>query len=385
MNSKKSILTRILKIILSVLGVIILLFAAWIGALTVTEFKPEEETPLEISASSGSSATSETSGSSDSSGTSGSAPKTLSIGEEMTIMTWNIGYAGLSENADFFMDGGDNVTSCDKDQVQENLRAITEQISALSPDIIYLQEVDTNSSRTYHINEAVQISESLQGYQSAHALNYSCLYVPYPLPPIGQVNSGIQTLSTYELSDAARISLPVPFSYPVRLANLKRCLLVSRVPIEDSERELVLINLHLEAYDDGEGKAAQTKMLRDILETEIEKGNYVIAGGDFNQVFSSTDQSNYPILGEDFWQPGVLDTADFDDSLQFVMDSSAPTCRSLDRPMTDAESLAPSDFQYYMIDGFIVSGNLTIESAATLDLGFKNSDHNPVVMKLVLE
>ena len=38
---------------------------------------------------------------------------------------------------------------------------------------------------------------------------------------------------------------------------------------------LVAVNLHLEAYDDGEGKAAQTAMLFDILEEEYAKGNYV--------------------------------------------------------------------------------------------------------------
>lgn len=45
------------------------------------------------------------------------------------------------------------------------------------------------------------------------------------------------------------------------------------------------MNLHLEAYDDGEGKEAQTAMLLQILQEEYVKGNYVIAGGDFNQSF----------------------------------------------------------------------------------------------------
>lgn len=370
MKSKKSpssILVKTLKIILSAILILALLFAAWIGVLTVTEFKPAGETPLEIS---------------------GTPSKPLAVGDEVTIMTWNVGYAGLSENANFFMDGGHDVTSCNKSQVNENLQAIISQLGAVAPDVIYLQEVDTNSTRSYHINEVAQIADSLtayQTYQTANALNYSCLYVPYPLPPIGQVTSGIQTLSAYTISDATRVSLPVPFSYPVRLANLKRCLLVSRIPMENSDKELVLINLHLEAFDDGEGKEAQTRMLRDIIDSETGKGNYVIAGGDFNQTFSSTDMSNYPTLGEKYWQPGHLDVADFDSSLQFVTDSSTPTGRSLDRSLTEAESLDPNDFQYYVIDGFIVSDNITIESTTTLDLGFKNSDHNPVVMKMTLK
>ena len=42
------------------------------------------------------------------------------------------------------------------------------------------------------------------------------------------------------------------------------------------------------------------------------------------------------------------------------------------------------DFQYYMIDGFIVSNNITVDSFETIDLDFKNTDHNPVSMKITL-
>lgn len=68
--------------------------------------------------------------------------------------------------------------------------------------------------------------------------------------------------------------------------------MVDRLPLEGMDKELVIINLHLEAYDDGEGKA---EMMRGIMEEELAKGNYVIAGGDFNQTFSSTDSSRFPL------------------------------------------------------------------------------------------
>ena len=42
-------------------------------------------------------------------------------------------------------------------------------------------------------------------------------------------------------------------------------------------------------------------------------------------------------------------------------------------------------FRYYMIDGYIVSDNVTVNNVETLDLGFENSDHNPIVMDLTLE
>ena len=72
--------------------------------------------------------------------------------------------------------------------------------------------------------------------------------------------------------------------------------MINRIPIAGTNHELVLVNLHLEAYDDGEGKKAQTQMLQTILQKESDAGNYVIAGGDFNQTFSNTDISAFPVF-----------------------------------------------------------------------------------------
>lgn len=298
-------------------------------------------------------------------------------GSTARIVTWNIGYGALGDNADFFMDGGSSVYTADEERVNENISAVISELAALEPDVIFLQEVDMDSDRSHGVNEMALIADAAASYQNTFAFNFSVLYIPYPIPPLGGVNSGIMTLNAYPVSRAERIQLPCPFSWPVRLMNLKRCLLVNRVPIYGTEKELVLVNLHLEAYDNGEGKIAQTEMLRELLQAEADAGNYVIAGGDFNQVFSSMENP-YP-LQEGVWQPGEIDVSVFSDSFQFAMDSSTPSCRSLDRPLADAD---PDDFQYYLIDGFIVSKELEIVTLQTQDLGFVNSDHNPVLLEV---
>ena len=194
----------------------------------------------------------------------------------------------------------------------------------------------------------------------------------------GKVDAGIATFSKYDMNDSERIQLPIPFSWPMKLFNLKRCLLVNRLPIEGSDQELVIINLHLEAYDDGEGKAKQLAMLMDRMAAEYEKGNYVIAGGDFNQTFSTTNYQKYPKMND--WVCPVID-ADSYSNFTFKMDDTYPTCRSLYKTYADADK---SNFQYYMIDGFIVSNNITINNLKTINLDFKNSDHNPVSMTVTL-
>ena len=206
-------------------------------------------------------------------------------------------------------------------------------------------------------------------------------FIPYPIPPIGKVESGLMTLSRYCISSAERIQLPCPFKWPVRCVNLKRCLSVNRIPIEGTDKELVIVNLHLEAYDDGEGKIAQTRMLADFLQTEAAAGNYVIAGGDFNQTFSGTDASAYPEY-EGKWHCGLLDESEFGEHLVFCQDASSPSCRSLDKPLAGADR---DTFQYYVIDGFIVSDNIEVVSVETVNNLFRDTDHNPVVIDVILK
>lgn len=369
--------TKILKIVGAALGIIIFIAAIFVGVLTVTEYKPQDSEDLTVTYND-QQATQDDSFPTDTNKL--SQQKELSIGDNISVVTWNIGYGSLGANADFFMDGGDSVYTSTKEQVLTNMSAITEELNSLSPDIILLQEVDEKSSRSHKINEASIIRDELPSYNSSYAYNYKTLMVPYPIPPIGQVASGIMTLSTYPVSTACRTKLPCPFSYPIRLCNLKRCLIVSKVPIDGTDKELVIVNLHLEAYDSGEGKAAQTKMLADILQAETDKGNYVIAGGDFNQTFSNTDISSYPQQSDELWAPSLIDISEFGNDFTCIADSSVPTCRSLDKSYDDADD----KFQFYVIDGFIVSSNISIKSIETVNLDFQNSDHNPIKLEVIL-
>ena len=360
-KKRRNPLAVLLKIILKLVLIVLILAVGLFGFLSVTEFKPAdvEKVPVE-----------------------GSSYTTLSEGNTLRIVTWNVGYGALGDNADFFMDGGTHVYTADMNRVKLNMAGILEDLAGMDPDIVFLQEVDRDSSRSYHIDEYELVQSILTDRQSAFANNFKVAFLPYPVPPIGKVDSGIATFSAYPVSDAQRVQLPIPFSWPVRMANLKRCVLVSRVPIDGSDKELVLMNLHLEAYDSGEGKIAQTKMLAQLLQDEAAKDNYVIAGGDFNQIFSSADTGAYPNLGGE-WTPGEIDVDAIGGDWKFLMDASSPSCRSLRTPLKGADP-DPLHFQYYLIDGFIVSGNLQVDSLQTVDQGFVNTDHNPVLMQVTL-
>ena len=69
----------------------------------------------------------------------------------------------------------------------------------------------------------------------------------------------------------------------------------------------------------------------EILEEEYEKENYVIAGGDFNQVFPDS-LTIYPIKNPELWEPGVLQKEYLPAGWSFAYDTSTPSCRLLNQP-----------------------------------------------------
>lgn len=306
--------------------------------------------------------------------------KEIDKSEVLNVMTWNTGYGALDERQDCCWDGGKGVYGESEDVVLENIDALKTKISVENPDIFFVQELDLDSKRSYFVDELESFRSTFSSkYNDSFARNFKAGLVPLPLNQMtGKVDAGIATFSKFTISDAERVQLPIPFKWPMNLFNLKRCLLVTRLPIKDSEKELVMINLHLEAYSSEEGKAKQASMLMDLMDNEYKKGNYVIAGGDFNQTFSHIGFDKYPNNGD--WECPVFEESGYPD-FKFMMDDTTPTCRSLKTPLVGYDK---DTFQYYMIDGFIVSNNVTVDEIHTLDLGFKNTDHNPVTMNIKL-
>lgn len=345
-----------LKIFGGILLGIVLIVVVAVGCLTVREYRPD---PVE-------------------SVTPGGGTRSLNIGEEFTVLTYNTGYAGLSKDEDFFMDGGKKVSPESQILVEENLDGISQTLTEQNADIYFLQEVDRDSKRTYHIDEQDYYEQKL-GMSGMFACNFKCDFVPYPLPPIGKVTSGLVTMTEFQVAEASRIALPESFSWPVKTCNLKRCMLETRIPLEGTEKELVMINFHLEAYDSGEGKIAQSKMLAEKLKAEYEKGNYVIAGGDFNQTFEGIDK--YPIHDKSSWVPGVVGSEDIPDGFSYAISDNVPTCRLLNGPYSGNYE----DSQVYVIDGFIVSDNIEIKNVENIDTEFVYTDHQPVRLEALLK
>lgn len=299
-------------------------------------------------------------------------------GETYSIVTWNMGFGAYSDDYSFFMDGGKYSRAFSKDAAISNIKAMTDKLSELDPDFMFIQEVDTNSTRSYHVDQRAQIMGEFPQYVSVFAKNYDSAYLFYPfLSPHGKSVSGILTESKYNITNALRRQLPIETGV-TKLVDLDRCYSVSRVPVEGG-KTLCLYNFHLSAYTtDGTIATEQLKMIVDDMKKEFDAGNYVIAGGDFNKDILGNSEEIFGVpSGNATWAQPIPEGV-IPEWLTVVACSNAPSCRNADRPYDETDFVVT-------VDGFLVSSNVEVEFAEVKDLRFKNSDHNPVEMHFKLK
>lgn len=388
---------KAVKVIIFIILVIAIVLAGALAYMTMTEYKPDKIEQLEVMGQENIGDQMQQQADQYAQGNYEWQPEDQQVNtpkifkkSKLRLVTWNIGYGALGSGADFFMSGGDGVITATEKEVRENTNSIINRLNEFGADAYFLQEVDRDSKRSHGFDEVEMITEQMgvgsaeNGIEKRYATfanNIKVNYIPYPWPPLGKTDSGILTVSKYQFADSTRYSLPVSFKWPVRTCNFKRCLMVNRIPVENTDKDLVLINLHLEAFDDGKGKEEQTKELLRLMNDEYRVGNYVIAGGDFNQTFSTVDKDAYPAV-KGTWQPGAIDAKDFGENWSLRMDDRVPTARSLYKPFKKADR---DDFPFYMLDGYIVSDNIKVDDIETIQFDFENTDHNPVLMEVTLK
>ncbi|MBI1289385.1 MAG: endonuclease/exonuclease/phosphatase family protein [Flavobacteriales bacterium] len=333
---KKSLRTALFIILLPILWVVCNLIYG-----TMTDYQPPKEETVAIRA------------------THAQRPDSI-----VRLIDWNVGYCGLGEESDFFYDGGKTVRM-KEETVRKNLDGVLSFVKNNdSVDVFLLQEVDTLSKRSWQFNEYNELRSMLPHFNASFTLNYNVRFVPIPFTePMGKVMGGLASFNRFTVTNAMRYQFPSSYAWPNRIYFLDRCFMVQRMPYNDVE--LVIINTHNSAYDDGSLKKAEMDFLKDFLITEEEKGNYVIVGGDWNQHAPGTGDRAVP--------------QDFLDGWTWAFDTSYPTNRNLEKAYVAGET------QTQVIDFYLCSPNISVEAVKVINLDFKFSDHQPVYLRAKLK
>jgi endonuclease/exonuclease/phosphatase family metal-dependent hydrolase len=349
------IVKKVFKALLILIVIIMVGFIGIIVKAIVSDYKPSEKVLIAANES----------------------PTVLSDSATISLLTWNIGYCGLDKEMDFFYDGGTKVIT-PKENCIQNLNSVLSFLKSNdSIDIIFLQEVDRKSKRSYKMDEYLTIDEHLKPHSAYFAPNYDVFFVPVPpASPMGKVFSGVTTLSRFLPSSSVRYAFPGEYGFPKQLFMLDRCFLVNRYPLTNG-KELIAINTHNEAFDPGDIRKAQMEYLKNFMISEYHNGNYVIAGGDWNQC--------PPLFNPDFSSNQVnkeqmVISADYLPSdWTWAYDNKNPSNRSV------IAAYDPASTTTTVIDFFLLSPNVENVSVKCVNLSFENSDHNPVIITAKLK
>ncbi|WGH75119.1 endonuclease/exonuclease/phosphatase family protein [Tenacibaculum tangerinum] len=271
-----------------------------------------------------------------------------------SIVTYNIGYlSGMTNN---------RAIAKPKKLFNSNLKKVLTEVKKVNPDIIALQEVDYNAARSYNINQEEKLAELGYNYV-ARGVNWDERYLPFPYwPPsmhFGKIVSGQSILSKYALKDYERIVLERVADNPFYRDAFYLDRLVQVVKIILEGKEVVIINLHLEAFD----KPTRERQFQYVLNLFNScKNEYpTILLGDFN----SKARDKEAIIQKMFKLEGVGNAAFSIENPESTFDTKKPTER------IDYIFYTKKDITY--VDGKVLT---QFEQA---------SDHLPVEMRFKLK
>jgi endonuclease/exonuclease/phosphatase family metal-dependent hydrolase len=305
---------------------------------------------------------------------------TSQVPDTFSVMIWNIGYCGLGAEMDFFHDGGSMVRP-DSTIAAQYLKAVSLFIGSMrdSVDFIMLQEVDRASKRSYFKDQMSAIAAELPKFYRTYAVNYRVNFVPvpfrWPYEPYGATNGGLVTFSKYRPLASSRIQYPGGFSWPSGLYMLDRCALEQHYNI-CGNRKLILVNTHNTAYDEtGAIKRQEMQFISERYGSEKASGQLVLLGGDWNQLPPGYHGETAAQLPPGYTAQ-ALDHAALPSRFNAIFDVTTPTNRALTEPYQPGRTFTT------LIDYFIASPAFRVLKIKTIDLQFKWSDHQPVILTL---
>ena len=292
-------------------------------------------------------------------------------GDTLDILDWNIGYGGLGAGSDFIADGGTHTFPPSRAAVRGNAAAIERFLTSQNDaDIVLIEELAHAGPVNYWVNVKAHVDRALGGRERIFFADFKTRLLPWPL----RMEHGQGIYARRAVASADLVALPAEdagiFGVRRRYASV-----VARLPIEGGG-SWTIASVHLAAFD--KDALVRTRQLRELMawaEREYASGNHVVLGGDWNFQIAET---NFPSTTEArflFWLfPFPQDALPA--GWAIAADASIASVRTNERPYLADENYTT------VIDGFIVSPNVTVESVRGFDLGFQHTDHQPVRVRV---
>ncbi len=293
------------------------------------------------------------------------SPRPWEAPREIEVLSWNLGFGGCGEGAEFFPDGGRWLIPSSRRDVQRYVRGIGAFLEEAEADLFLLQEAARPSVVNGRVDLLAVLDKSLPERWRTFSPEVS---MAFP-----RLSVGLAAFAPGPPMRVERLELPGGKRW------WRYHLLVARFPVAGGAGELVLADVHLSAFDPSAGlRRTQLEAVTAFLEAEARRGAHVVLGGDWNMLLA---QTRFPHTTPErylFWIHPL--PAGFPPpGWRLAADDRVASVRTLERPYRPGENYTA------VIDGFLVSPNVTVLEVRTEELGFRFSDHQPVAVRLRLD
>lgn len=194
--------------------------------------------------------------------------------DRITVVSYNIGYGSGLKN---------NLEPASEAEVQANLQRMAADLQKLKPDLVFLQEVDFHSQRSFNVDQMRYLAEKLDLPHAAYVLTWNKNYVAWPYwPPerhFGRVVSGQAVLSRFPIQSQQLIEFPKPPNNPFWYNWFYLDRIVQHLILDLGGEQVSVYNLHLEAFS-AATREEQIGQLGRLIKADPFPAK--IAAGDFN-------------------------------------------------------------------------------------------------------
>ena len=291
---------------------------------------------------------------------------TNDTGNQLSILTWNIGYAGLGEESDLLTSHGKMILPPSQEAIMKNEKAIVEYLTRSKRDVYLFQEIANYRVLGRKSTILDGISTALEEYTTYYSglIKFGAL--------LFRIKAGNALSSRISIKRVDRVDLPLERDSMWGRIQ-KRHMLVAFIP-ENGGKQWVIINLHLSVLDrNALVRKEQLERVSDYMLMHYYDGNYVVIGGDWNLRLADTNWPHTTHEEDLFWVHD-LPKSWTPQRWQWGVDTSTPTVRTDQNPYVEGENYTT------IIDGFLVSPNVEIDKVQTSSMDFAYSDHNPITI-----
>ena len=251
-----------------------------------------------------------------------------------------------------------------------------------SVDFILFQNIDVDSTRSYYVDQKTILAESLSTMAGVFAEAGKSNYVFSPISsPLGRTDSRMATFSNKYIGHRIRYSLPSNSEFMSKYGTNDNCVILTRVRTA-SNKMLSIINVNVDIYENEDIRQKDLEAILRIMDFEHNTmGNYCLVGGTFGFLLNGTsgaflNNMQSPAWGKQLpesFNESVLKNIGFRiTSDEIALDQGIGTVRDMSVAYNKGGSYEA------IVDGFIVSKDISVEKTAVIDNGYLYSSHNPV-------